>query len=411
MAGRAGAARPACHLLSGLIRCGEPSEAGVCGRSFHVGGSHGKYMFCPGHAQGTCGCYTTLPRRLAEELVLREIAARVLNNETWLQAIYRATQAAWRRMRQTLPDELRDVEVALAEVTRKIGRLVDQVEGTDQPDPDLAKRLSERRAERRELEARLTAARRTAAEQPVEPTLEWVRERVAQLGATLAEAVPAAAYALRDLLDGPIIVREIRRPGRRRHYLQGVLRIRLATAAAALGVPLGKATAGDEGPCEELTIDFRREDPRDALSERAKELWDCARHHKVIAAELGCSPQYVTKLLKHWSQRHATPLPDGRSRRSDLPPRPEALPLYQRIAGTVMQLYATDMELGDIAARLGHDRNTVTAAVRYWHESRGLPVPDGRTRRKSLPRSTQIPQDLPQDEVRPSDGKEDSSAA
>src|SRR5581483_5336440 len=36
---------------------------------------------------------------------------------------------------------------------------------------------------------------------------------------------------------------------------------------------------------------------------------------------------------------------------------------------------------GAIAAALRLDRNTVTAAWRFWHESRGLPVPDGRATR------------------------------
>lgn len=42
------------------------------------------------------------------------------------------------------------------------------------------------------------------------------------------------------------------------------------------------------------------------------------------------------------------------------------------------------MLLQEIAAELHVDRNTVTAAVRYSHESRGIPVPDGRRRRRDL---------------------------
>jgi len=44
--------------------------------------------------------------------------------------------------------------------------------------------------------------------------------------------------------------------------------------------------------------------------------------------------------------------------------------------------------LQDIADRLQVDRNTITATVRWWHEEQGLPVPDGRTRRKGLSRKT-----------------------
>ena len=42
------------------------------------------------------------------------------------------------------------------------------------------------------------------------------------------------------------------------------------------------------------------------------------------------------------------------------------------------------MLLFQIGNELNVDRNTVTQAVRFWHESRGLAVPDGRERRKEL---------------------------
>jgi len=63
-------------------------------------------------------------------------------------------------------------------------------------------------------------------------------------------------------------------------------------------------------------------------------------------------------------------------------------PLYQEVADRVMELYDEGLLLGKIADRLKLDRNTVTAAVRWWHESRGLPAPDGRTRRKQLTNKT-----------------------
>ena len=49
-----------------------------------------------------------------------------------------------------------------------------------------------------------------------------------------------------------------------------------------------------------------------------------------------------------------------------------------------MVLYRQKKLLQDIADTLKVDRNTVTSAIRWWHEVRGLPIPDGRTRRKEL---------------------------
>jgi transposase len=58
--------------------------------------------------------------------------------------------------------------------------------------------------------------------------------------------------------------------------------------------------------------------------------------------------------------------------------------LAEAEADQVMALFREGLPLQEIAERLGCCRDTVTAAVRHWHESRGLPVPEGRNRRKEL---------------------------
>ena len=60
--------------------------------------------------------------------------------------------------------------------------------------------------------------------------------------------------------------------------------------------------------------------------------------------------------------------------------------MYQRISDEVKRLYDEGLLLGEIASQLKCDINTVTSAVAFWHESRGLGVPDGRARRKTLDR-------------------------
>lgn len=319
VAGREGAAPPASHLLSGLVVCDQPVDGGVCGHKLYVGGAYGKYMFCPGHHAGTCSCQTQLPRQLAERMILKEISARILANPAWLEAVYSATKNAWNVRQSTLPNELHDAQSKLEDVKRKIARLVDLLEGESKPDPDIAERLAARRTERRELEVRLSAAQALAHEQPVEPTIDWVREQVRQLAGKLTDPTPAAAYALRDLLDGPIRVRQIERAGKKRHFLRGTLRIRLGTLAAAMGVRSTACMDAADSPYEEITIDFVRENPLDARSNEVKALWDENLPNKEIARRLKCKPSMVTKLLKHWSLLHGVELPDGRSRRKSLP--------------------------------------------------------------------------------------------
>ena len=76
--------------------------------------------------------------------------------------------------------------------------------------------------------------------------------------------------------------------------------------------------------------------------------------------------------------------------------------MYQRISDQVKQLCDDGLLLGEIAEQLTCDHNTITKARAYWHESRGLEVPDGRTRRKSLERKVSKP--------RPADGDDSNGA-
>ena len=93
-------------------------------------------------------------------------------------------------------------------------------------------------------------------------------------------------------------------------------------------------------------------------------------------------------LLKESFALEGKELPDGRSRRSKLDKKHIEPPRYQAVADEVMALYDEGKLLGEIAEQLQLDRNRVTSSVRYWHELRGLPVPDGRTRRKCLDRKS-----------------------
>ena len=49
-----------------------------------------------------------------------------------------------------------------------------------------------------------------------------------------------------------------------------------------------------------------------------------------------------------------------------------------------MQLLEDGLLMGEISERFGVSRNLLTRTIAAWHIERGLPVPDGRTRRKRL---------------------------
>jgi DNA invertase Pin-like site-specific DNA recombinase len=323
------------HLLSVLIRCGE------CGRTFYVGGANGKYLFCPGYRLGVCGCKTTLRRDRAERMILDEIGRRILANPTWRDVVIEEMRRAWKVQESQLPSELAAAEKALADVDRRIKRLLDKIEdGFD--DPELGTRLAERRAEKRKRTQELERIKRKDENRLPAPTEAWVDEQLRNLGDRLSGATPAAAHALRELVGGEIVVTEVRLPGRERHYLQGRFAIRTAALVNSLDtshrVAESDIHAEEDRQGEEIVIDFREPSPSEEKSERAFELDQKGWLRAEIAREVACSKSRLTKLLGDAYARRGLEMPDGRTRRSTLDKKHQSQPLYQVISDEVFTL-------------------------------------------------------------------------
>ena len=379
------------HILSQLIVCEQ------CGRVFSVGGPNGRYLFCPGHHMGTCPCRTQLRRDRAERMILDEIGSHILDNPDWRKLVQEETLKAWNAQEATVPSELEAARRGLAEVERKIGSLIDRIED-DRGGPELDARLAQRRAEKRDLAQRVDRLQRTDQSRPARPTESWIEERLANLGEVLSQGPPAAAHALRDLVGGKIVVSEMREPGRQRFYLQGRFAITgkaIVERLVGTDAGCGSGAACDSGESrgesrQKFVIDFRETPKIETQSQQAKQLYDRGLLYVEIAKEMGCNRSYVTKLLKHWFASRGEEMPNGYKRRSTLKNKQVDPTIPQKIADDAMALYRKDMLLQDIAAALEVDRNTITAAIRWWHESRDLPVPDGRTRRKGLEQKVSV---------------------
>jgi site-specific DNA recombinase len=371
------------HLLSGIVQCA------ICKSTFIVSGTGGKYLSCTGYPKGICSCKTQLRRDRAERMILHEIGKRIAGNPAWREAVYQQLVKRYRDEERQIPTELATVEKAIGEIDGKIGYIIDRIEA-GLNDPDVDQRLQQHRQNRHDFVRRRDDLLRSEETRMPEPTIEWLQKQLDNLGVCLRETTPAAAYALRDLVGGRIIVREIPREGRKRCQMRGEFTLTVgAVAAAVAGTSLATESEEFDGAgtfTEHIIIDFVDPNPLDAKAAKAKELYDQGMLHCDIHEELKCSASRLTKLLKHAFKLLGQPFPDGRGRRSELAKKQTEPPLYQRIADEVFQLYATDLYLDEIAGRLKVDPNTVTKALGYAHEVRGLPVPDGRSRRYQLPR-------------------------
>ncbi len=152
------------HLLSGLLRC----EA--CGATLHVAGAGAKYLRCPNWAKGVCQCKTQVRRDRAERMILEAVGQRMFSNPTWLHAVFEETVASWKAQEECRPNEVQKTEKGLAEIERKISRLVDSIEdGNDSP--EVSKRLAERRKDRIALAKELEQLSRTEVQRQRVPSL------------------------------------------------------------------------------------------------------------------------------------------------------------------------------------------------------------------------------------------------
>jgi transposase len=294
------------------------------------------------------------------------------------------TLAVWKKQQEGRPEEMQSLQKLLADVERKIAHLVDRIEaGTDFP--DVRARLAERRNERQALEKRLDRLNRTEDRLP-EPTPSWVAGQLTRLAEVLSAGGPAAAHALRELVGGQVAVREMRQPGRKRHHMQARFVIRSVQLLKSLGIV---RSGGDDDPAarapqgmQEVVLDLREPAPEEVIVDQVKALWDDGLTYREIAAQVGWNRNLVAAAVARWYREQGLEPPDGRSCRKRL----KRMTLPQELAEEAKALLDQNLEMQEIAARLGCNRDTLTKAIRYRFQSRGLEVPDGRTRRKELSR-------------------------
>lgn len=68
-------------------------------------------------------------------MILDAVRQRIVANPAWHKAVLDETLAAWKEQAAQCPDEIQTTEKTLAEVDRKIARLVDSIEnGNDSPE-------------------------------------------------------------------------------------------------------------------------------------------------------------------------------------------------------------------------------------------------------------------------------------
>jgi DNA invertase Pin-like site-specific DNA recombinase len=377
--------RPKC--LNGFFFCSGH------GRPLVVGGLRGLVMTCP-ECQALPAekrpLFSHLNRKQALHLTCQKLAELIRPDQALIQEVITACQRETAQMQQPDPKRLAEAQARWDKLTRQIQFILENSGDTEADRQEAESSLRRLRGERSQLGAEMAQWKEAMRRPAHVPSTQEIEELLAQLGEVLARAgeserledVSAVRQVVKLLTGGRIDLVQKGEPRSHGGWLQGRFRLQLlCTLVSRLsGVPVP-----DQGEGEEVTIDYRRPIPAEQWAGEVKRWYDDGMLIKAIARKLEISPNLARRALAYWHKQQGVPQQDGRSRRSGLANPHLKMPLNQEIADRVMELYDQNVLLGDIAARLGCDRNTVTRAVAFWHTERGLPVPDGRTRRKNLP--------------------------
>jgi len=276
-----------------------------------VGGSNGKYLFCPNYKKGLCSCRTTLQRARAERLILDVIGRAIAQDTDWFNSLFEQTVAQWEEIQKLVPLELQNAQRQIAVVESKIQRQIDMIESGNAVHV-IHDRLDQRREERRQLQRTIDGLQsRDTPTQP--PTRAWTREQLDDLREILHSDAPAAAYALRRLVKGRITVSAVSQ-GKRT-----ILRGEFAMETSPTLFECRSSEEPVESSGKRIVIDFVDEPKIIEDSETAKRLADQGLMNLEIGEQLNWHRSYVTKALKYWYETRGLSKPDGRSRRDPSP--------------------------------------------------------------------------------------------
>jgi predicted XRE-type DNA-binding protein len=322
------------------------------------------------------------PRRhVVLRLLCQRLAALIRQDHELIGKIIAECQSQAAAFQRPDSGEIGRLEKLVGDLTRKVEYNRRNPGETEEELKESAAILRRLGAERNEAQNQLALIQAIAAEPVRVPTESEVRDMLRHLDDVLRRA---AASQLGDDQDAARDILETLTGGRidmfqqgERKEMQGWLRGHFtAKILDVLVEMIAGIRSAKSGEGVEVVLDFKRPRKTDADSDKAIEMWFDGDLQKKVAEKLGTSQGYVSKLLRIGAERRGTTLENLRAQRKTRPPGPARTPRYQRIAEEVKTLWWDELfPYAVVAQGLHCSTVTVTAAVRHWFESRGVPVP------------------------------------
>jgi len=381
---------------TGVFVCGCP-ECYKTGKPYRQDRSINPTMHCA--ADSLCPHHVTVRRDVAVGQVCEKLCELLADDKPLVDAIVEAAGA--------ITSDVEAIHAAIAEKERKvktysgkIAALLDMVgEGTPADQLETKAKLATSRGERRQVEAELALLRnQLTGREPLDPN--HVRAKLADLRTLLEEAAEGhlgeeatyrAVQVFEALTGGKIEVTTYGRADRERPLVRGTFTpLLLESFLKGAGYPDLASHAGTPSP----VIVWLRPPPQcDRVAERVHQLIDveCVARHEAIktlrSEGIELEEDGIYRALDRYYCEAGIRRPEHRYNNGQ-PRRTDGVSIAAKYADDVHRLMEPkDKLLQEIAAELGIERYDVTNAKNYWYESRGLPVPDGRHRRKEVMRN------------------------
>ncbi len=363
------------HHLQGLFVCSK------CNSPFITHGAN--YMQCKGNIVGSCSVKTCLPRVLAKKIIIQNLQRLLKRNQPLAECLFETLKKSIEARKTNQPNEFEVLTKDLKTVTSKLDRLLGLFEDLKEDDPegqkDLRDKIKARTQEKKNLEKQLAKFTGSSKQSTPASTLPLIQDKLNFIATAIGNDTLSKIPWVKIL--GAIELLEVDTIGHKRKHFAGFLK--LETSRLLRLVTDGSEILSD-GCDEEVLLDFIGDPEWFEFKDRILELHAKKMKHKEIGKALGCPRGWVTLVLKHHAAESGIPHVDGRK----LKKRLGKLTVAMKIADQAKALMDEGWLLQEIAKKFGCCRDIITAAVKHWHSSRGLPVPDGRTRRKSLERKS-----------------------
>ena len=363
------------HHLQGLFVCSK------CNSPFITHGAH--YMQCKGNINGLCDVKTCLPRELAKKIIIENLQRSLERNQPLAECLFETLKKSIEARKTNQPNEFEVLTKDLKTITSKLDRLLGLFEDLKEDDPegqkDLRDKIKARTQEKKNFEKQLAKLTGSPKQSTPAPTLPLIQDKLNFIANAFRNDTLSKIPWVKIL--GAIELLEVDTIGHKRKHFAGFLK--LETSRLLSLVTDGSEILSD-GCDEEVLLDFISDPEWFEFKDRILELHAKKMKHREIGKALGCPRGWVTLALKHHAEESGIPYVDGRK----LKKRLGRITVAMKIADQAKALMDEGWLLQEIAKKFGCCRDIITAAVKHWYSSRGLPVPDGRTRRKSLERKS-----------------------